>query len=506
MKAGNRVYISALLKELTPAKALLFLGIVALAANLDTLVDALLNPEIPYLNAEHLIMGSVNIALVTITLVITGSYNVQQKILHEKHNEELESRLTAQRAELVAAGLNLKESEQKYISLLETTDTGYVIIDEGGKVVDANLIYVHLAGYNDFEEIRGRSVLEWTAPWERDKNAQGVAQCARDGFIRNFEIEYIDPNGHVTPIEVNATLVGKDSNTQILTLCRDISERKHYETALRNAASLAEAANRAKSEFLANMSHELHTPLNSIIGFSDVLRDGLGGPLSEKQESYVDNIRMSGRHLYGMIKDMLDFAQMEAGTMELRITPFHLRDILTGAISRFMEKAASRGISISLEMAPEVESELRSDPSKLKQILYCLLSNAVKFTPEGGSVQVSARRVSDCRGAILAPYPADQSDQGVCNTPLQHRDFIEIAVEDTGIGIREEDKAKIFEGLTQLESPYTKRYGGAGLGLALTKQLVERLGGVIRVESEVGRGSRFIVAIPAEIGEEEGAS
>jgi PAS domain S-box-containing protein len=264
-------------------------------------------------------------------------------------------------------------------------------------------------------------------------------------------------------------------------------------SAAQQARLMAETANRAKSEFLANMSHELRTPLNAIIGFADVLKDGIGGSLSEKQARYVDNICTSGRHLHGMIENMLALAQMEAGAMELRIIAFHLRDVLAGELSRFREKAASRGISLSFEVEPEAEREVRSDPEKLTQIFHNLISNAVKFTPDGGSVHVAARLVSDAGAMHELPLPPDG-------------DFLEISVEDTGIGIRAEDMPKIFQGLTQLESPYSKIYGGVGVGLVLTKKLVERLGGFIRLESEIGRGCRFTFVIPAKIDAGQGAS
>jgi signal transduction histidine kinase len=192
-----------------------------------------------------------------------------------------------------------------------------------------------------------------------------------------------------------------------------------------------------------------------------------------------------------MIEDMLDLAQMEAGTVELRVSLFRLRDVLAGALSRFAEKAASRGISLSLDMEPGTEGEVRSDAAKLKQILHNLLSNAVKFTPDGGSVFVRVRKVSS---SDLSAVDSD-SKLKTRNSKLDG-DFVEISVEDTGIGIKAEEMPKIFQGLTQLESPYSKTYGGAGLGLVLTKKLVELLGGVLRVESEFGRGSRFAFAIP----------
>jgi len=177
----------------------------------------------------------------------------------------------------------------------------------------------------------------------------------------------------------------------------------------------------------------------------------------------------------------------------LRVMAFQLRDVLIGEFSRFKEKAASHGISLSLEIEPEAEREVRSDPVKLKRIFQSLISNAVKFTPNGGSVHVAVRLVSDAGVISGLPLPHD-------------RDFVEISVEDTGIGIRTEDMVKIFQGLTQLESPYSKNYEGAGVGLALAKKLVERLGGVIRLESEVGKRSCFTVIIPAENDNGQGVS
>lgn len=294
-------------------------------------------------------------------------------------------------------------------------------------------------------------------------------------------------NEHVLAQERESFAAGKDKLKEVyLELEEHAAALEKERAAAQQARLAAETANRAKSEFLANMSHELRTPLNAIVGFADVLKGGLGGELSEKQARYVDNIRTSGRHLHGMIEDMLDLAQMEAGPVELQVISFRLRDVLIGEFSRFKEKAASRSISLSLEIEPGAEGEIWSDPAKLKQILHNLLSNAVKFTPDGGSVRVAARCVGDAGATPELSLPPGE-------------DFLEIFVEDTGIGIKTEDMSKIFQGLTQLESPYSKNYAGAGVGLALTKKLAERLGGVIRLESEIGKGCRFTVVIPVKI-------
>ena len=242
-----------------------------------------------------------------------------------------------------------------------------------------------------------------------------------------------------------------------------------------------EEVSRAKSDFLANMSHELRTPLSSIIGFSEVLQDQMFGPVNEKQQEYIGHILTSGQHLLSLINDILDLAKVESGRMELEPRRFALKGLLTASLTIVKEKALKDGISLELDLAPEADREIVADQRKLKQILYNLLSNAVKFTPQGGAVTVAAR---------LAPSSGQEGD------------CLEISVTDTGIGVREEDMARLFQAFSQLESAFDKRYEGTGLGLALTKRLVTLHGGTIRVESRVGEGSRFVFTIPLHNGKE----
>ncbi|MFN3395792.1 MAG: sensor histidine kinase [Thermodesulfovibrionales bacterium] len=248
---------------------------------------------------------------------------------------------------------------------------------------------------------------------------------------------------------------------------------------LEEAKAMAEAANKAKSEFLANMSHELRTPLNAIIGFSEALSEGLYGPLNEKQKEYIKDIERSGIRLLNTINDIIDVSRIEAGAFVLESTEFSLKELICSSEAIFSEKAKKHNI----EMTYSVEEGLdiiKGDQRKLKQVLVNLISNSIKFTPDGGKVNVLARRAFNTCGE-------------------RDSEFIEIVVEDTGIGIDEKEIPKLFQAFQQLESPYQKRYEGTGLGLFLIKRLVEMMGGKIWVQSEKGKGSKFTFVIPLKM-------
>ena len=253
---------------------------------------------------------------------------------------------------------------------------------------------------------------------------------------------------------------------------------------------------KTKSDFLANMSHELRTPLNSIIGFAEVLENRLFGGLNEKQCEYIRIIHTSGKHLLELINDILDLSKVESGKIELEISEFPLKEVLNTSLDMLREKAVKHNVSLSLEVMPDADIRIAADERKLKQIMFNLLNNAVKFTPDGGSVSVRARRIQDA-GYIIQDKEKTERDMHRASG-IMHPDFVEISVADTGIGIKHEDMPKLFKEFSQIESPYTKDYEGTGLGLALTKRFVELHGGEIWVESEYGKGSRFMFTIPAK--------
>jgi signal transduction histidine kinase len=240
-----------------------------------------------------------------------------------------------------------------------------------------------------------------------------------------------------------------------------------------------EAASRHKSEFLATMSHELRTPLNAIIGFSQVLKQQMYGPLNERQADYVDDVLSSGQHLLNLINDILDLAKVEAGRMELQPSTFDLPELLENAASMVRERATRQGTGLTVAVDGSVGA-MEGDERKVKQVLFNLLSNAVKFTPSGGKVTLAARA-------------ADEQ--------------VVISVHDTGIGISAEEQEKIFEEFYQVGASRTQE--GTGLGLALTRRLVELHHGRLTVESEPGVGSTFTATMPlhqAEVAHEMSTS
>jgi signal transduction histidine kinase len=238
---------------------------------------------------------------------------------------------------------------------------------------------------------------------------------------------------------------------------------------LRRVYGELETASQHKSEFLANMSHELRTPLNAIIGFSEVLHQRLFGEINEKQEEYLEDILSSGNHLLSLINDVLDLSKVEAGQVTLDVAAFSLREALERGVVMVRERAITNGVRLSLELAPDVDG-VRGDERRFRQIVFNVLSNAVKFTPAGGSVTVAAARVDG---------------------------EVHVSVTDTGPGIARDDQQRIFDEFQQTGVGAEQREG-TGLGLALSKRLVELHGGRIWVESEPGHGSRFVFTLPSE--------
>ncbi len=267
-----------------------------------------------------------------------------------------------------------------------------------------------------------------------------------------------------------------DMNERLLL---EITNHQQTEKALRDAMRAADHANRAKSDFLANMSHELRTPLNHIIGFTELTLDKNFGDLNKIQEDYLTDVVQSSRHLLSLINDILDLSKIETGKMELDASDVDLKAILMNSLVMVKEKALKHGITLNAEI-DGVPERIRADERKLKQIVYNILSNAIKFTPNGGEIRLFAGR-------------AENDEQNGLEK------FARISVVDNGIGIERKNLERIFEPFVQLDSAINRKYQGTGLGLSLTRKLVELHGGRIWAESEgEGKGSAFRFIIPVQ--------
>jgi signal transduction histidine kinase len=258
---------------------------------------------------------------------------------------------------------------------------------------------------------------------------------------------------------------------------------------LQEATRQAEEASRYKSEFLANMSHEIRTPLNAVIGFSELLREQRVGPLNEKQTRYIPHVSNGGKHLLQLINDILDLSKVEAGKFILKPEPLPVTQTLEDVLVIARGLASKKEQGIRTDIDPEIPP-LTADPVRFKQILFNLLRNAIKFTPERGRITLRAFQKAESRKQEAAEALALPSADGLLPSLV-------IEVADTGAGIRPEDLPRLFGEFVQLETTQAQRHEGSGLGLALTKRLVELHGGTIRAESAgEGQGSTFTVVLP----------
>jgi signal transduction histidine kinase len=392
--------------------------------------------------------------------------------LFNKFSKNVIQRITIYTAEI--------EDARKYAeAIVDSVRYPLLVLDSKLNVVSANRSF-----YNTFNVKPGETeskVLydlgnrQWDIPLLRKLMEDlGPGNISFD----DFEVEHDFPLIGFKIMLLSARQVFTGGQLMFLLSIVDITARKEVEAELKKRTNQLEMANKAKSDFLANMSHELRTPLNAIIGFSEVLKDGLVGVLTPKQQDYVGDIFKSGQHLLSLINDILDLSKIEAGKMELDLEEVDIPILIEGCLSIIKEKAFAHSIQLSLDIARDVE-ETFVDTRKFKQIIYNLLSNAVKFTPDGGSVQISARRVA----------PGNPQDE-------TGKDFLEVSVEDTGIGISNENIKKLFRPFEQLDSSLDRKYEGTGLGLTMVKRLVELHGGNVEANSQVGKGSRFTVRVP----------
>jgi PAS domain S-box-containing protein len=372
-----------------------------------------------------------------------------------------------------------KALEARYGGLLEAVPDAIVMVNNTGRIVLINERAETLFGYKK-NQLLGRRVEVLLPARFREGHVGHRTRYHAAPKIRTMgtglDLFAIRKDGTEFPVEISLSPLKTNEGVFAMSAIRDITERTQLEeewrqknNALEEQNRRVEEANRLKSEFLANMSHELRTPLNGIIGFAEIMHDGRVGPVSDQHKEYLSDILTSARHLLQLINDVLDLSKVEAGKMEFNPQLVNLQILVQEVREIVRTLAASKRIKVSSEIDPAL-SAIDADPRSVKQILYNYLSNALKFTPEGGRVTV--------RGKV-------EDAERFC-----------LEVEDNGIGISASDTDRLFVEFQQLDSSAAKKYSGTGLGLALTRKIVEAQGGSVGVSSTLGKGSIFYAVLP----------
>lgn len=396
------------------------------------------------------------------------------KLPSTKQLEELVANLemeVSQRKLAEAELTRLKsESDQRFRILFQSSPDALIFSNTHGDFIDGNPSAVEMFDCRNVAEFRTLSP-KFISPeyqpdgWRSEDKAQSMIRMAMENGSHFFEWEMKKKNDMTFSADVLLTRLQLGAETLILGNIRDISKRKQIEQALREAKQVAENSTRLKSEFLANMSHEIRTPMNAIVGISEL---ALNQEVSPKVRSYLERLQNASKNLLSIINDILDFSKIESHSMTVEKQTFNLDEVVDSLNNLFSHAATDKGLTLNIDVARNVPRHLLGDALRIQQILSNLLSNAIKFT-EHGTVVLAIHHVRETDASFV----------------------LEFAVQDTGIGMSEEDRTKLFLPFSQANTSITRRFGGTGLGLAISKRLLELMDSDFEVISTPGLGSRF---------------
>ncbi|MFN7993012.1 MAG: ATP-binding protein [Bryobacteraceae bacterium] len=363
--------------------------------------------------------------------------------------------------------------QQRYRRLVESANDIIFTVDANKKVTSLNKAGEWVLGYSQ-RDAWGRGLDELLPPEWKERADEAVNRAVLGESLPIYEWELVGKAGARTPVEVSLQAIRRGVKLLgFLGIARDISDRKRAEEEMLRAKEAAESANRAKSEFVANMSHELRTPLNAVIGYSEILQEIVEERGEQDLLPDLRRIHSAGKHLLGLINDVLDLSKIEAGKVQLCIETFGIGQLVHEVASTVHTLVEKNGNGLEVECDPGL-GMMRADQTRTRQILLNLLGNACKFT-ENGQIRLQAKRLSGELGS-----------------------WIEFRVSDTGIGMNREQLERLYRPFMQADASTTRKYGGTGLGLAISRRFCKMMGGSLSVESQLGVGSTFIVRLPAE--------
>lgn len=444
----------------------------------------------------------------------------------EEKNQQLQREILASEIAATArkrAEVALRQSEEKFAKAFRSCPSAFTITRQSdGCHIEVNDSFCQFTGYTR-EEMIGRTAVDLNLWVNWEDRAQLFHLLQKEGVIRNYEFKFRTKSGEVRTALLSAEMIDLDGQIHVISVSQDISDRQQAQAALQQAKEAAETANRAKSRFLANMSHELRTPLNAIIGFTQLLtRDS---SLNSEQQDYIGIIQRSGEHLLELINNVLQMSKIEVGQITLNKNSFDLYHLLDSLESMLQLPAQKKGLQLVFDRAPTLPQYIKTDESKLRQALINLLANAIKFTSEGGVTLRVAKNLKvkhlKVEGSSELPVESLYSPTGMKtahrrssyedvaqievsqhSSNLQHSTpqpvTLYFEVEDTGSGIAPEEMNSLFEPFVQTQTG-RKSLEGTGLGLPITRQFVELMGGEMKVSSILGKGSIFTFDIDIEL-------